>query len=182
MLLTRFGEKPNEIIRMVFQEGLSVYDIAARFDRDLEGANRLIDTHVKRLRIPFYSWFLLHGVSGEIVREQAKSEKAGYGEGFYDGYKAAIRDTVLSEEDKYDQAHSNPKVLPSGESNTYVSDLHISMRTHNILARAGYKSAPELSRIPFDDLLKISGVGITTAKEIAYALREVGFVYHGGEE
>ena len=40
MLLTRFGEKPAEVIRMVFQEGLSVYDVAARFDRDYEGKCR----------------------------------------------------------------------------------------------------------------------------------------------
>lgn len=182
MLLTRFGQKPSEVVRMVFQEGLSVYEIAARFDRDFEGAIWLIDKQVKRLRTPYYSWFLLHGVSGEMVREQAYSEKAGYGEGFYDGYNAAVRDTILSEEYKYDQAHCNPEVLPSGESNIYVSDLRISMRTHNVLARTGYKSAMELSRIPFDDLLKISGVGITTAKEIAHALREAGFVYHGGED
>lgn len=73
-------------------------------------------------------------------------------------------------------------MLLTGDTNVYVSDLRISMRTHNILARAGYKTATELSRIPFDDLLKISGVGITTAKEIAKALREAGFVYYGGED
>lgn len=182
MLLTRFGQKPNEIIRMVFQEGLSVYDIAARFDRDYDGAIFLIDTQVKRLRTPYYSWFLLHGVSGEVVREQAYSEKAGYGEGFHDGYQAAIQDIALSKEDKFAQAHCNPEVLLTGDMNIYVSDLRISMRTHNVLARTGYKSALELSRIPFDDLLKISGVGITTAKEIAHALRDAGFEYCGGED
>ena len=182
MLLTRFGQKPNEIIRMVFQEGLSVYDIAARFDRDLEDTNRMIETQVKRLRIPFYSWFLLHGVSGEQLRAQAHSEKAGYGEGYFDGYQAALWDMSMSEEDKYGQSHSNPEVLLTGDLNVYVSDLRISMRTHNILARAGYKSALELTRIPFDDLLKINGVGITTAKEIANALREAGFVYNCPED
>ena len=182
MLLTRFGQRPAEIIRMVFQESLSVYDVAARFDRDLEGANRMIEAQVKRLRNPNFSWFILHGVSGEKLRAQAESQKAGYGEGFYEGYQAAIRDIALSEEDKYTQAHCSPEVLLTGDTNVYVSDLRISMRTHNILARAGYKTAMELSRIPFDDLLKISGVWITTAKEIAKALREAGFVYYGGED
>lgn len=182
MLLTRFGQRPAEIIRMVFQEGLSVYDVAGRFDRDLEGANRMIEAQVKRLRNPYFSWFILHGVSGEKLRAQAESQKAGYGEGFYEGYQAAIRDIALSEEDKYTQAHCSPEVLLTGDTNVYVSNLRISMRTHNILARAGYKTATELSRIPFDDLLKISGVGITTAKEIAKALREAGFVYYGGED
>lgn len=182
MLLTRFGERPAEVIRMVFQEGRSLYDVAAKFDRDLEGAICVIDTQMKRLRTPYYSWFLLHGVSGEMAREQAYSEKAGYGEGFHDGYDAAIRDTILSEEYKYDQAHCDPKVMRTGDLNTYVTDLRVSMRTHNLLARAGYKKAQELSRIPFDDLLKIRGVGINTAKEIARALREAGFGFSGGEE
>ena len=182
MLLTRFGQRPAEIIRMVFEEGLSVYDVAARFGRDFDDTNRMIETQVKRLRIPFYSWFLLHGVSGEKLRAQAHSEKAGYGEGYYDGYQAALRDMSMNELDKYGQSHSNPEVLLTGELNIYVSDLRITMRTHNILVRAGYKSALELTRLPFDDLLKINGVGISTAKEIAKALREAGFVYYGGED
>ena len=182
MLLTRFGEKPAEVIRMVFQEGLSVYDVAARFDRDYEGAIRLIETQVKRLRTPYYSWFLLHGVAGEMTLAQAKSEKAGYGEGYYDGYQAALRDTDVCKDDKYAQAHCVPSILLAGEQNIYVSELKVSVRTHNVLARAGFKSAQELAIIPFDDLLKINGVGVTTAKEIACALRSAGFDYNGGED
>lgn len=182
ILLTRFGERPSEVIRMVFQDNLPVYDVAAKFDRDLDGAIRLIDAQIKRFRMPYFSWFLLHGVSGEMVREQAHGEKAGYNEGYHTGYHAALEDVRKSEEDKYAQSCCNPAVMSPGNLNYYVSDLRITMRTHNLLARAGYKTVQELMRIPYDDLLTIHGIGISTAKEIAHALREAGFEYYGGED
>lgn len=48
-----------------------------------------------------------------------------------------------------------------------------------LLTRFGQRPA-EIIRMVFQEGL--SGVGITTAKEIAKALREAGFVYYGGED
>ena len=101
---------------------------------------------------------------------------------YHAGYHAALEDVRKSEEDKYAQSCCNPAVISPGNLNYYVSDLRITMRTHNLLARAGYKTVQELMRIPYDDLLTIHGIGISTAKEIAHALREAGFEYYGGED
>lgn len=182
LLLTYFGEKPARIIRMVYQEMQSTEDVAKAMKWDEEMTSRIIHTQVKRLQRPYYSWQILHGISGNLIREQAYSEQKGFHEGYHDGYRAALEDVQKAEEDKYAESNSDPVLISPGNLKHYNLDLCLPLRLHNRLLRAGYETIEDLQRVPFEFLLAILGVDYKDGCMIANAIREAGYSYRGGEE
>ena len=182
LLLTSFGEMPTSTIRMLYQENKSFEDIAKIFHWDKEMTCRIIMAQIKRLKMPYYTRQILHGISGIIVREQTFSEQKGFNEGYHDGYKAGLDDVRKAEEEKFAEANCDSVYIAPGNLRNYLSDLCLPLRLHNRLLHAGYKTIDELQNVPFECLIAITNIEYKEGCMIANAIREAGYSYRGGEE
>ena len=96
-----------------------------------------------------------------------------------EGDKIYVFDTGLTDDKivKESEERDQDVVMYSGDLDTDISDLKISVRSLNALRQAGYRKIGEILQLDFDDLVSIKNMGITSAKEILDALKIYRNVY-----
>ena len=158
-------DREREVLRMRYEEGFTINEIAAKFS-DSHGRVRQIESKaLVRLRYPSRWNYIKMGITG-FLQYKARSEynrgysdghRAGYADGFEDGKRGVTRE-----------------LGPDHILNQPLEQLNLSVRPHNCLVSKHCKTIGDVARLSEDQIRVIRNFGRKSAAEVAQKLKDIG--------
>ncbi len=160
-------DREREVLRMRYEEGLTISEIAAEFSVSQGRIRQIESKALVRLRYPYRWNYIKLGIAGflqfkartEYNRGYSEGHRAGYADGFEDGKRGATRE-----------------LGPDHILNQPLEQLNLSVRPHNCLVSKHCKTIGDVVRLSEDQIRVIRNFGRKSAAEVAQKLKEIGIV------
>lgn len=158
-------DREREVLRLRFEEGQSISEIAAELSVSQGRIRQIESKALVRLRYP-YRWnyiklgiagFLQYKARSEYNRGYSEGHRAGYADGFEDGKRGTIRE-----------------LGPDHILNQPLEQLNLSVRPHNCLVSKHCKTIGDVARLSEDQIRVIRNFGKKSAAEVAQRLKDIG--------
>ena len=158
-------DREREVLRMRYEEGLTINEIAAEFSVSQGRVRQIESKALVRLRYPYRWNYIKMGITG-FLQYKARSEynrgysdghRAGYADGFEDGKRGVTRE-----------------LGPDHILNQPLEQLNLSVRPHNCLVSKHCKTIGDVARLSEDQIRVIRNFGRKSAEEVAQKLKDIG--------
>ena len=158
-------DREREVLRMRYEEGLTINEIAAEFSVSQGRVRQIESKALVRLRYPYRWNYIKMGITG-FLQYKARSEynrgysdghRAGYADGFEDGKRGVTRE-----------------LGPDHILNQPLEQLNLSVRPHNCLVSKHCKTIGDVARLSEDQIRVIRNFGRKSAAEVAHKLKDIG--------
>ena len=175
-VLAGLTEREQAIIEMRFKRGFTYEQAGREFNVTRERIRQIETKALRKLRCPSRLYLIKRGVR----RWVADAREEGRRETISEELRQAI-DGVLKIADalKID-LNAAAKIETENLADIPIEDLCLSVRSYNVLYRAGYKTLSDVCKLSFNELLKLRNIGRKSAMEILEALEERGLELRGG--
>ena len=169
-VLAGLTEREQAIIEMRFKRGLTYEQAGREFNITRERIRQIETKALRKLRHPSRLYLIKRGVR----RWVADAREEGRLETISEELRQAI-DGVLKIADalKID-LNAAAKIEMENLAGIAIEDLCLSVRSYNVLRRAGYNTLEDVSKLSFDELLQLRNMGRKSAMEILKVLEERG--------
>lgn len=169
-VLAGLTEREQKIIEMRFKQCMTYEKTGREFNVTRERIRQIEAKAIRKLRHPSRLNLIKRGVRGWVAdaREQGRQETIS------EELRLVI-DSVLKIADalKID-LNAAAKIEMENLAGIAIEDLCLSVRSYNVLHRAGYNTLEDVSKLSFDELLQLRNMGRKSAMEILKALEERG--------
>ena len=158
-------DREQEVLRMRYEEGLTISEIAAEFSVSQGRVRQIESKALVRLRYPYRWNYIKMGITGylqykarsEYNRGYSDGHRAGYADGFEDGKRGVTRE-----------------LGPDHILNQPLEQLNLSVRPHNCLVSKHCKTIGDVARLSEDQIRVIRNFGRKSAAEVAQKLKDIG--------
>lgn len=158
-------DREREILRLRYEEGNTIGEIAAEFSVSQGRIRQIESKALARLRYPYRWNYIKMGITGflqykarsEYNRGYSEGHRAGYKDGFEDGKRGVTRE-----------------LGPDHILNQPLEQLNLSVRSHNCLVAKYCKTIGDVARLSEDQIRVIRNFGRKSAAEVAQKLRDIG--------
>lgn len=158
-------DREREVLRMRYEEGLTISEIAAEFSVSQGRVRQIESKALVRLRYPYRWNYIKMGITGflqykarsEYNRGYSEGHRAGYADGFEDGKRGVTRE-----------------LGPDHILNQPLEQLNLSVRPHNCLVSKHCKTIGDVARLSEDQIRVIRNFGRKSAEEVAQKLKDIG--------
>jgi len=158
-------DREQEVLRMRYEEGLTISEIAAEFSVSQGRVRQIESKALVRLRYPYRWNYIKMGITGylqykarsEYNRGYSDGHRAGYADGFEDGKRGVTREFG-----------------PDHILNQPLEHLNLSVRPHNCLVSKHCKTIGDVARLSEDQIRVIRNFGRKSAAEVAQKLKDIG--------
>ena len=170
-VLAGLTEREQAVIEMRFKRCMTYEQTGREFNVTRERIRQIETKALRKLRHPSRLYLIKHGVR----RWVADAREEGRQETISEELRQAI-DSVLKIADalKID-LNAAAKIETENLADIPIEDLCLSVRSYNVLHRAGYNTLEDVSKLSFDELLQLRNMGRKSAMEILKVLEERGF-------
>ena len=161
--LSTLDETEQMLLHLRYCQWLSPIDASAQLALSAEQADSLEKNALSKLRQPSKWGYILYGVAGYMKKKKRHEYNRGYTLGYKAGYETGATDTK----------NGATQCPPDDILNRPIECLNLSSRVLEALHRS-YTRIGELAVLDNYDILKIRGLGKTSANEVARALNANG--------
>ena len=158
-------DREREVLRMRYEEGLTINEIAAEFSVSQGRVRQIESKALVRLRYPYRWNYIKMGITG-FLQYKARSE---YNRGYSDGHRAGYADRF--EDGKRGVTR---ELGPDHILNQPLEQLNLSVRPHNCLVSKHCKTIGDVARLSEDQIRVIRNFGRKSAEEVAQKLKDIG--------
>lgn len=168
-------EREREIIRMRFEEDMTLDEISKIFGINRERIRQIEAQALRRLRWPGNSIYFKYGTHSAEVQDIQRKIQA------FEDEKAILlkklREQAQKEEEEVKELKAQVDNLPDAQNfyamRTPIEKLNLSVRSHHCLIRSGCRTIEDLAKFTSNDLKKVRNLGAKSYKEITTKLYEM---------
>lgn len=161
----------QRIIEMYFRYNMTYAEIAKTFSITRERVHQIIEKAIRKLRHPSRLDLLKKGMRQHI--------KDAYNEGRQDATNAYLKN-ITNRISKIENAleiktnANDTEITPV--KTTSIEDITLSVRSYNVLKRAGHNTLESVAKLSREEFIKIRNLGRKSAEEIIEKLHEHGLM------
>lgn len=166
-------EREGRVLDMRYNRYMTMAAIGEEYGLRAERVRQIEAKAVRKLRHPSRSRYILMGMEGYInyLRDTAVDERLRE-------YKKEI---VTLEKKIAELTGTEYEEEQNELENAPIAELDFSVRTYNVLTKAGYSTVRELLDADPDDIIKLPNLGLKSFSEIIDVLGEKGFEWKSGK-
>lgn len=162
--------REQAVIEMRFKQCMTYEQVGREFNVTRERIRQIEAKALRKLRHPSRFYLIKRGVRGWVadVREAGRQEAMGE-------ELKLVKDAVMQIANalKID-LNATSKIAADNPADIAIEGLYLSVRSYNVLKRAGYNTLEDVSKLSFDELLQLRNMGRKSAMEILKVLGERG--------
>lgn len=168
-ILCTLTEREKNILKRRFAELKKYEEIGKNLSLTRQRVKQIETKALRKMGHPNRAKYLIHGVSGVVENIQTR-----YYNKFIDLESKLIALCKINEK-------AADKIILDNESRKkyaapiYLEDMDLSVRAYNCLKRVGVNTLDELSKMDYDELIKIRNLGKGSAYEIMSKLNQYGY-------
>lgn len=169
--LSTLTEREEEVLKYRYKDGLSLIDVGKIYNITRERIRQIEAKALRKLRHPTRRDIILTApmVEYRALQKQYTELQSKY----YTLTEAFATMTNTEQQQVPDEA----KRILCG--NKTLEEMYLSLRSYNVLKRAGRNTAADIAKLTLDDLQKIRNMGRKSAEEILKKLHECGYTLEG---
>lgn len=172
-------DRERDCVLRYYKDGLTLEGLASEQRVTRERVRQVITKAERKLRHPARAKYITRGyavVSGEVAeraRAAYQAEVDRVKEQMLAEARAEVQRKIAAEQAGMPIAKDEPKW------NVMLSEMELSVRSHNCLARALGRNATAADVFAVKEPMKIRNLGVKSAMEVAGKLKELGFTVLG---
>ena len=166
-------EREGRVLDMRYKRYMTMASIGEEYGLRAERIRQIEAKAVRKLRHPSRSRYILMGMEGYInyLRDTAVDERLRE-------YKKEI---VTLEKKIAELTGTEYEEEQNELENVPIAELDFSVRTYNVLTKAGYSTVREMLDADPDDIIRLPNLGLKSFSEIIEVLGEKGFEWKSGK-
>lgn len=172
-VLAGLTEREQAVIEMYFKHNMTYEQIGREFNVTRERIRQIEAKALRKLRHPSRLQLIKKGVRDWV----ASAREEGRQENINAELKTAI-DSIVEIAKKLEIDLSTRDIMPPVKD-IPIEHLDLSVRSYNVLKRAGYNTLESVCELSMNDFLRLRNIGKKSAEEILEKIKEHGLELHG---